>query len=281
MRTSQKPRGFTLTELLVVIAIIVILAALLFPVMQSARQKGREAACIANLHQLVIGLRTYMTDERLYPPPPSYDPTANSGKGLYSGGFSSLYPQYISDKHLLLCPEDFAGNDALGKASDGDNARLYSSYNGEVDFTQDMTDPVSWQFKTTSFNSEARFQHLYNYYGYSYDPATGQTTGYDLYSATDYPSPGNVDPNTGSNYLLPTWLSSEGLTWRFYPHLVNRYTPDNTIVTHCTRHRSNYGTDTSRQMDLVLRLGGEASRALIQPMMTPDATGVAPFVHQR
>lgn len=280
MTTSQIRRGFTLTELLVVIAIIVVLAALLFPVMQSARQKGRESACIANLHQLVIGLRAYITDERLYPPPPSYDATANSGKGLYTGGFSSLYPEYITDKNLLLCPED----QAAVRYADLAKEKVYSSYNGEVDFTLDMTQATSWAFKTSTFNGEARPQRLYNYYGYSYDPATGRTTGYDLYSnqpTPDWPSPGNVDPSTGSNYVLPTWLASEGLTWRFYPHLVNRYAPDNTIVTHCTRHRSNYGSDVARQMDIVLRLGGETSRVLIQPMLTPDATGVAPFVHQR
>lgn len=281
MRTSRHTRGFTLTELLVVIAIIVVLAALLFPVMQSARQKGREASCIANLHQLAIGLRTYMADERLYPPPPAYDPAGNSGKGLYTGGFSALYPEYITDKKLLMCPEDFRAEEALAKASDESNTRIYSSYNGEVDFALDMADPTSWAFRTSTFNGEARPQRLYNYYGYSYDPATGITEGYDLYSNLDYPSPGNVDPSTSSNYVVPAWLSGEGLNWRFYPHLVNRYTPDNTAITHCTRHRLNYGTDTSRQMDILLRLGGEATRVLIPPMMTPDATGVAPFVHQR
>lgn len=45
----KKASGFTLIELLVVIAIIAILAAILFPVMASAREQGRQAKCINNL----------------------------------------------------------------------------------------------------------------------------------------------------------------------------------------------------------------------------------------
>jgi prepilin-type N-terminal cleavage/methylation domain-containing protein len=41
-------KAFTLIELLVVIAIIAILAAILFPVFASAREKARQTACISN-----------------------------------------------------------------------------------------------------------------------------------------------------------------------------------------------------------------------------------------
>lgn len=57
-----KRTGFTLIELLVVIAIIAILAALLFPVMQNARERSRQAKCLNNLKQLSLAFRAYTDD---------------------------------------------------------------------------------------------------------------------------------------------------------------------------------------------------------------------------
>ncbi len=55
-------RGFTLIELLVVIAIIGILAGLLFPVFQKAREKARQASCLSNVHQLALAMLMYADD---------------------------------------------------------------------------------------------------------------------------------------------------------------------------------------------------------------------------
>jgi prepilin-type N-terminal cleavage/methylation domain-containing protein/prepilin-type processing-associated H-X9-DG protein len=56
--------AFTLIELLVVVTIIVLLLALLVPAMSSAIVTAQEAACMANLRQIGLGMINYHTEER-------------------------------------------------------------------------------------------------------------------------------------------------------------------------------------------------------------------------
>jgi prepilin-type N-terminal cleavage/methylation domain-containing protein len=60
--------GFTLVELLVVVAIIAILMAILLPALSLARDKAREAACVANIRQIGAALTLWHNNANRYPP---------------------------------------------------------------------------------------------------------------------------------------------------------------------------------------------------------------------
>ena len=59
---DRKENSFTLIELLVVIAIISVLAAMLLPALQGAREMSRRASCAGNLRQMAMAIMHYSND---------------------------------------------------------------------------------------------------------------------------------------------------------------------------------------------------------------------------
>jgi prepilin-type N-terminal cleavage/methylation domain-containing protein/prepilin-type processing-associated H-X9-DG protein len=69
-RRDRVHSGFTLVELLVVIAIVAVLAALLLPALNNAKEQGRSALCKNNMRQLTLGILMYADENDFYLPWP-------------------------------------------------------------------------------------------------------------------------------------------------------------------------------------------------------------------
>lgn len=70
---TQNRNGFTLIELLVVVGIVAIIAAILFPVFASARERGRRTVCQGNLKQMALAMQQYIQDNNgAYPVYPNW-----------------------------------------------------------------------------------------------------------------------------------------------------------------------------------------------------------------
>jgi prepilin-type N-terminal cleavage/methylation domain-containing protein len=101
---------FTLIELLVVIAIIAILAAILLPALNSARERGRQASCISNLKQCGQSFNFYTDSNDGCLPPMSNStqfPWATSTPVVADYGtcfYDAMYVKGYITPAVLDCP---------------------------------------------------------------------------------------------------------------------------------------------------------------------------------
>lgn len=102
-------KRFTLIELLVVIAIIAILAAMLLPALNRARDTARSATCINNLKQIGSGLALYENDHPGYYP--NYLDSSMSWQKWQDKLVPYLMPQlkglYTNNMYISRTPENY------------------------------------------------------------------------------------------------------------------------------------------------------------------------------
>ncbi len=227
-------RGFSLIELLTVIAIISLLAAIIFPVMSSARARARQGQCITNLSQIQQALKLFRNDNNRYPPVIA---------GFAEGGGSvptpldaikngTLFREYIKSVKGLACPDSTV-----------------------QDMTRVYPDPLG----TANLIGLDRKVNGNPGYLYAYSSYDAQVMAY------------NTDPNLAEPRYTLAWADKKedlaainpaadpDLT--FMRQLKFRNPPDDTVVTWCGYHRGGSQTpDRSGAIDLVLFLDGHVDR---------------------
>jgi len=157
MTVHRKRNGFTLVELLVVMAIIAILAGLLMPALSAAMERAKRAKCINNLKQLGTAKEMYAINYKVECP-----------------WLSTLYPQYVDNLKLYICPTDqYEG--AKGSKPPWDN--YYHSthnppYSGRFPETDDLEKNKTgdnWTFQIEGWGTQAAYTMTYPAYKIKFD----------------------------------------------------------------------------------------------------------------
>lgn len=151
-RPSQTRSGLTIVEVLVVIGVVALLAALLLPAVQMARESARRTQCLSHMRQIGIAFGNYCDAFRVFPGSADWSPWQKS-----LDGFIEMTPD-AKESPLYRCPSDglatgtwsrsrnsYVGNNGVFQARPGDGFLGYwKSFVGPADVTDGLSNTAAF-----------------------------------------------------------------------------------------------------------------------------------------
>ncbi len=166
--------GVTLVEILAVIGIIGVIASLITPAVQSAREQARRVACFNNLHQLGIAAQAYAANFGVFPYymlEPEFDESGRSVRDHYVSLYTALLP-HVDESVLYAAinfsvavrdPFVFGGTSLVGTGAEAnrtlmsttlslflcpsDNAPIHAAWTGPINFRASLG-TERWHYQT-------------------------------------------------------------------------------------------------------------------------------------
>ena len=255
-RTTRK--SFTLIELLVVIAIIAILAAILLPALNNARERGRSINCLSIQKNVSLAMLQYTSDNEDYLPHFMGAPCALNAADSYMWNLALVRHRFLDSPKFYFCP-------SAVEMVNYSMANSASSCGTVTDFS--LPSNYKWQYTTIGYN----FIWLGSNRGRKYH-ADGTSPSGSTGSATvaDFPPVKTCEVKNPSSKILIADSGHNADDTKGYYVISPRSTGDNSAIKNRHRGSCNFGFVDGHSENL----GGEAFN---QANNVPNATFYAHY----